>query len=227
MPKIPPVMIFAAGFGTRMRPLTLTRPKPLIEVAGQTLLDHALAQARAINPPKIVVNAHYLADQIVAHCADMPDVQVLIEAPEILDTGGGLKAALNILNADDILSLNADMVWHGPLALQALLNAWSPAQHDALLLMLPRENAVNYTGAGDFVMGADGRLTRGPGMVFSGAQRIKSHIIQQQSDTIFSLNTPWNTLIKQGFLAGTPYGGTWCDVGNPGGIKIAESLLNV
>ena len=85
-----PCMILAAGFGTRMGALTRDRPKPLIEVAGRPLIDHALDEARGGGAAPIAVNGHHFADQMRAHLAPMADVTFCEERLEILDSGGGI-----------------------------------------------------------------------------------------------------------------------------------------
>ncbi|MCX7646223.1 MAG: nucleotidyltransferase family protein [Rhodobacteraceae bacterium] len=219
------LMIFAAGFGTRMGALTATRPKPLIEVAGRALLDHALALAEGQGLDRIVVNAHYLAEQVAAHLAGRAGVSVAVERPEILDTGGGLRAALPLLGPGPVFTLNSDAVWTGPNPLATLRAAWDPARMDALLLLLPRERAAGHAGPGDFVRAAGGALARGPGLVYSGAQIVNPGRLAAVPDRAFSLNRLWDALIPEGRLHGVVHPGGWCDVGRPESIPLAEALL--
>ncbi|MFV0243874.1 MAG: nucleotidyltransferase family protein [Qingshengfaniella sp.] len=223
------LMLFAAGFGTRMGDLTRNRPKPLIEVAGRPLIDHALALAEGTGLARIVVNAHYLADQITAHLKDRP-VQVTVEAPQVLDTGGGLKAALPLLVGDThpapVFTLNSDAVWTGANPLQTLANAWDGTRMGALLLLVPADRARGHKGAGDFAMADDGRLTRGPGLVYTGTQIIDTALLGDTPEGPFSLNLIWSRLASAGRLYGAVHPGGWCDVGHPGGIPLAEALLD-
>ena len=218
-------MLFAAGFGTRMKPLTLSRPKPLIKVAGKALLDHALDQVDASGMGRIVVNSHYLADQIADHLAPRPDVAISDEQPDILDTGGGLRKALALLGTGPVLTMNTDAVWTGANAINQLRAAWNPDLMDALLLLVPTKNAIGHAGNGDFVPDDNGRLTRGPGLVYSGVQIVKTDGLSAIEENSFSLNLLWNKMIADGRLYGTAHTGGWCDVGHPGGIKLAESML--
>ena len=220
----PPVMLFAAGFGTRMRPLTGTRPKPLIEVSGRTLLDHTLDLTTAINPPRTVVNAHYLADQVIAHC-HAENITISLEQSRILDTGGGLKAALPTLDTDVVITTNTDAIWHGPNPFQHLLSVWQPDHMDALLLCLPVENAIGRDAPGDFALDVDNRLTRIGDAVFSGVQIIKTAAVAAHPEDVFSLNVIWDAMIAEGRAHGALYPGTWCDVGTPSGIALAEAVL--
>ncbi len=219
------VLVYAAGFGTRMGALTADRPKPLIEVAGRALIDHALA----LVPPgmRVVVNTHYRAGQIAAHLAGRG--LLLSHEPELLDTGGGLRAALPLLYADPVHTLNSDAVWTGPNPLTTLAGAWDAGRMDALLLVLPAARATGHAGPGDFAMAADGALSRGPGIVpavvHSGAQIISPRLLAAVPDRIFSSNRLWDAAMARGRLFGVIHPGGWCDVGQPGSIPLAEAML--
>lgn len=218
-------MLFAAGFGTRMRPLTDHRPKPLVEVAGQPLLDHALALVRDAAIARTAVNAHYLANQIVAHL-EGSGIPVSVEAPEILDTGGGLREALPLLGQPEVVfSLNTDAVWTGSNPLTALTRAWDPARMDTLMALIPTGRALGHKGEGDFSMDGGGQLRRGPGFVYSGAQIIATRLLDGMPDGAFSLTHCWANAAKAGRLYGIAHTGRWCDVGHPGGITEAEAML--
>lgn len=218
------VMIFAAGFGTRMGALTKDRPKPLIEVGGEALIDRTLSLVEAFGPDRIVVNLHYKADMLRAHLKDR-DVVLSEEMPDILETGGGLKAALPHLGSNPVFTMNSDAVWRGPNPLDYLVKSWAPEEMDALLLCVPIENTLGYSGSGDFVLGEKGRLMRGAGEVYSGLQIIKTESVAGQMAQSFSLNDVWTQAEQDGRLFGVSYPGKWCDVGHPGGIALAEDML--
>ncbi|WP_298361538.1 nucleotidyltransferase family protein [uncultured Litoreibacter sp.] len=218
------ILIFGAGFGTRMAPLTETTPKPLIEVAGAPLIDHAIGLARdlALN---IHVNAHYLAEQMVAHLP--PTITTHVEYPDILDTGGGLKSALPKMHGEAVVTLNSDAVWSGPNPLGILLDAWRDDM-SALLLLVPVEQTVGYARKGNFILGQDGSLSRSPdGQVYTGAQIIRRDVVAAHPGRVFSLNAVWDRLLGEGKVAGVTYPGRWADVGTPSGIPLAEAMLNV
>ena len=223
-------MVFAAGLGTRMGALTRDRPKPLIEVAGQPLVDHALALVRAAGIARIVVNTHAHAGQMAAHLAQTaPDVQVSHE-PVLLDTGGGLKNALVLLGADPVATLNADMVWQGPNPLAALGAAWEPDSMDALLMLVRRNRATGHAGPGDFFLNRDGRLARRgdaaeADYVYAGAQLVRTAPVANAPDSVFSLNTVWDGILAAGRAYGIVHPGLWVDVGRPDGIGLAEAAL--
>jgi MurNAc alpha-1-phosphate uridylyltransferase len=218
------VMLFAAGFGTRMGALTRDRPKPLIEVAGKPLIDHALALAEAIRPARIVVNTHYRPEMIAAHLAGR-NVLISPEQPRILETGGGLKAALPLLGTGPVFTANTDAIWRGPNPLALLSAAWDPARMDGLLVCVPRTRAHGHDGAGDFTADAEGRLTRGPGLIYGGAQILATEGLAMIAAEAFSLNLLWDRMLAEGRLYGLIYPGQWCDVGSPEGIARAEDLL--
>lgn len=220
-----PVMLFAAGFGTRMGDLTKSRPKPLVEVAGRALLDHALSLVSDAGGARTVVNTHYLGEQIAEHLAGQ-DIALSHEAPDILDTGGGLRNALPLLGQDTVMTLNTDAVWAGPNPLALLDAAWDPERMDALLLCLPKENALGHKGGGDFVAIDGGPAHRGPGLVYSGVQIIKTAGLHDIQDDAFSLNVLWNDMIARKRLFILSYSGHWCDVGHPAGITLAEEMLD-
>lgn len=222
LPKHPSaILLFAAGLGTRMAPLTNTRPKPLVEVAGKPLLDHALAQCAGL---KTVVNAHYFADQIHAHLADK-NTLVSDESDELLETGGGLKRALPLLDSNPVFTMNTDAVWRGANPAQSLLDTWQPDKMDALLLMIPTNHAVGHKGSGDFNIDSEGRLSRGADYVYSGVQIIQTDGLAAITETAFSMWALWENMLVNGTMFGTVYNGQWCDVGRPDSIPIAEAML--
>ncbi len=218
------LMLFAAGFGTRMGALTKDRPKPLIEVAARPLIDHTLDLVGDLQPTRVVANLHYLPDQLEAHLAPK-GVLLSREEPEILETGGGLRAALPLLGAGPVYTLNTDAIWSGPNPLSLLRDAWDPGRMDALLMCVPITQTIGHAGPGDFTADADGRITRGPGLVYGGAQIMKTDGLMDVSEKAFSLNVLWDQMHKRDRLFAAIYPGRWCDVGRPEGIALAEGLI--
>lgn len=219
------ILIFAAGLGTRMGTLTRDLPKPLIRVAGRPLLDHALALADAAGATKKVVNTHYLAPMIARHLASRPDVTISDEQPDVLETGGGLRRALPQLGTEPVFTLNPDAVWTGTNPLCALAEAWDPGRMEGLLMLVPLNAARGHAGTGDFIRDDGGRLSRGPGAIYGGAQIIKTGLLQDIREEAFSLNLLWSRMVERGTLFGIEHDGGWCDVGRPEGIELAEAML--
>jgi len=219
------VMLFAAGLGTRMMPLTADRPKPLIEVAGRTLLDHALEQTEGAGIALKVINAHYRAGQI-ATAAAARGLVLSDETAEVLETGGGLKHALPLFGAREaVFTLNTDAVWTGPRALATLAAAWDPARMDGLLLLCPPERAAGHALRSGFAMDADGRLRWQPDLAYTGAQILKLADVADDPQRVFSLRDTWDRMLARGRLCGVIHPGHWADVGRPEGIATAEVML--
>lgn len=218
------LMLFAAGKGTRMAPLTDRMPKPMIPVAGRPLIDHALDLARAGGARRIVVNTHHLGDQIAAHLAGS-GIAISDESGALLETGGGLKKALPLLGDGPVLTMNPDVVWSGPNPVAALRAAWDGARMDALLMLVPVARATGRIGDGDFSRDADGRITRGGDLVYTGVQILRTDRLAEIDDTAFSLNKLWTLLIADRRAFGIVHPGGWCDVGRPDGIPLAEAML--
>lgn len=216
-------MIFAAGRGTRMAPLTDTLPKPLIPVGGRPLLDHALDLADGIET--VVVNTHYLAPMVEHHLRGR--AVITLHEPELLETGGGLRNALPLLGDGPVLTLNSDAIWQGPNVLGELVGAWDGTRMEALVSVVDRDRAVGHTRAGDFLLDIDGRATRGPGPVYTGAQIVSPDRLRNWPEHTFSMNVIWDQMIAEGTLYGLPYPGRWCDVGQPSSIPLAEAMLDV
>jgi N-acetyl-alpha-D-muramate 1-phosphate uridylyltransferase len=229
-------MIMAAGKGTRMLPLTASKPKPLVEVAGTTLLDHVLDLLRQAGVGRIVVNVHYLADQIEDHLdknAEDFDVIISDERKLLRDTGGGLIQALPLIAGDPFLCINADnwFVSGNGNALARLAEAWDPAKMDVLMLVVPFEKAGNTQGQGDFDLDRDGRLSRqGPKRqrpyVWTGVQMLAKRVICDPPGEVFSTNLFWDRAIAAGRCHGLVHDGEWFDVGYPEAIALTETALS-
>lgn len=208
-----------------MQPLTLDRPKPLIEVAGVPLIDRAIALTRDLPAASVVVNLHYKAEMLEAHLTGT-DIRTLTETPNILDTGGGLRNALPILKESTVMTLNPDVVWRGPNPLKQLAALWDPTHMDGLLMCVPVAQTYGYSGTGDFSIDAQGRISRGPGFVYGSCQIIKTERLSEITEDVFSLNRLWDILMAENRLYAVKYSGYWCDVGHPSGIAEAEAMLD-
>ena len=219
-----PCMIFAAGFGTRMGALTQDRPKPMVEVAGKPLIDHAAKLALAAGATPLVGNTHCLADRMEPHRRDL-GIAISPEPEAILDTGGGLRKALPLLGERHVFTLNPDALFTGPNPLKTLTDAWRPGM-GALLLCVPLSSAHGRKGTGDFAL-SGGTLQRGDELVYTGAQIIDTTLLDTIPDHVFSLNRIWFDLAERGALHGVIHDGDWADIGHPEGIQIAEDMLGV
>jgi MurNAc alpha-1-phosphate uridylyltransferase len=227
-------MILAAGMGKRMRPLTATRPKPLVRVAGKPLIDHALDKLQEAGVARAVVNVHYLADQMVAHLDQRaaPAIAISDETDALLETGGGLVRALPLIGAETFFCLNSDAIWlDGPgNVFSALSDAWDEERMDALLLLVGHARAFNYDGPGDFHLDPLGRISRRkPGRVapfiFTGVQIVSQRLMRDAPEGAFSTGKLWNRAIDEGRLYGISHTGLWYEVGAPQMIAPTELAL--
>ena len=228
-------MVMAAGLGKRMRPLTATKPKPLIEVNGKALLDHVLDKLRIAGVQKIVVNVHYLADALEAHLATRPhglEVAISDERKLLLETGGGLVQAAPLIDCDPFLALNSDNLWiDGPAdTIKLLASQWDGKKMDALLLLVPQARALGHRGMGDFHMDRAGRIRRrakshvAP-FVFTGIQMVSKRLLREAPEGPFSTNILWDRAIEEGRAFGAVHQGLWFDVGTPQSIPMTEAAL--
>lgn len=218
------LMLFAAGKGTRMAPLTDVTPKPLIPVAGRPLIDHALDLARAGGARRIVANVHHLGRQIVDHLAGS-GIAISDETDGLLETGGGLRKALPLLGGGPVLTMNPDVVWTGPNPVAALRAGWDAARMDALLMLVPLDRARGRIGGGDFALDPQGRIARGGPFVYTGCQIIRPEALAGIRAEAFSLNLLWDRMIADGRAFALVHPGGWCDVGRPDCIPLAEAML--
>lgn len=229
-------MVMAAGIGKRMRPLTATRPKPLVRVAGKPLIDHSLDRIEAAGISHVVVNVHYLADALEAHLAKQKrsfTLAVSDERGELLETGGGMVKALPLLKGDPILIVNSDNIWtDGPQdSIRNLARHWDGDRMDALLLVIRQASATGHGGKGDFHMDPSGKLSRRkPGrvapFVYTGIQLISPRLLVGAPEGPFSTNLLWDRAIAAGRLYGLSHMGQWFDVGTPASIAPTETALS-
>ena len=213
------LMIFAAGFGTRMGELTKITPKPMLPLFGRPMIDHTLNLAKSAGIETVFANIHHLADKIEPHLA-AKGVTVFRETPDILDTGGGLLAARPHLTSPT-LTLNPDYTWNGPNPLERLLDAWSDEMR-ALLLVVPLDRAENRDAPGDFDL-VEGALSRGGSWVYTGAQLIRTEDLNKLGKTVFSLNDYWDYISNRGPLHGLEYPGIWTDIGTADALNRANA----
>ena len=229
-------MVMAAGLGKRMRPLTATRPKPLVEVAGKPLIGHVFDHLRAAGVKRVVVNVHYLADAMEAYLrARVKDLDVVVsdERKMLMETGGGIVQARDLLGDKPFLCVNSDNLWvDGPIdAIRAMAAQWDDERMDALLLVVPLARANGHSGEGDFRIDALGRITerRKPGrlapFVYTGVQILSPRLIRDWPEGPFSTNLFWNRAIEAKRCYAMVLQGQWFDVGTPGAIPLTEAAL--
>jgi N-acetyl-alpha-D-muramate 1-phosphate uridylyltransferase len=226
-------MIMAAGFGTRMRPLTDDRPKPLVTVRGRTLLDHALDRLVAAGVKMVVINLHYRAQQVIDHLKNRRDLEIHYSLEdEILGTGGGVMKAMPHFKGESFFVLNSDSVWvEGYVApLAAMQRMWDPEKMDGLLLLAAMTTAMGYEGRGDFLLDVHGHISRVPErtsspFAYPGVQIVHPHLFSGAPEGNFSTNLMWDRAIAKGRLYGIRMEGVWIHVGTPEAREDAERYL--
>lgn len=235
-PKVRPStgMVLAAGLGKRMRPITSTIPKPLVEIRGKALIDYGIDALVRGGVSRVVVNVHYLADLLRAHMRRRRDVEIAIsdESEELLDSGGGIVKALPLLGPDPFFLINADTFWIDGYRdnLDLMVDLWNPERMDILLLIADMRQATGYEGKGDFTMDVEGRLARvgerdmSP-FIYAGGAIIKPSVFDGMKPERFSLNRVFDAAIESDRLFGVRLDGLWLTVGTPGSIPEAEAAF--
>ncbi|HET9629629.1 MAG TPA: nucleotidyltransferase family protein [Novosphingobium sp.] len=231
-------MVMAAGLGKRMRPLTATRPKPLVHVGGKPLIDWSLDALRAAGLSRAMVNVHYLADSLEAHLSGYasrhPEITINVsdERSLLLETGGGMAKALPQL-PDPFFCLNSDNIWlDGPRDVFTELSlAWDPARMDALLLVVRHPAAHCYDGLGDFHLDPLGRISRRKSgrvapFIYTGIQIVSHRLLRDAPEGPFSTNLLWTRAMEEGRLFGWVHTGQWFEVGTPHALAPTEALLS-
>ena len=227
-------MIMAAGLGTRMRPLTDDRPKPLVTVGGRALIDHALDRLVDAGVGMAVINLHYKAQMLRDHLDRRRDIDIRysLESDALLGTGGGVARALPQFGGEAFFVLNSDTIWmeHGAPVLPRMIKEWDTTRMDGLLLLADRATALGYDGRGDFVKNTAGHLGRVPSgatspFAYPGVQIIHSRLFADSPKGEFSTNLMWDRAIATGRLYGTVLDGKWIHVGDPAARAEADALL--
>jgi MurNAc alpha-1-phosphate uridylyltransferase len=226
-------MVLAAGLGRRLRPVTQTIPKPLVEISGRSLLDHAIDRLALVGVERVTVNIHYKAAMVAAHlsCRDHPRIQ-LSEEPELLDTGGGVAHALPWLD-DTFFVINGDVFWldGSDHALQRLVQAFDPDHMDAVLLLQRTGTAVGYDGAGDYFLDSPGKpRRRGEREVapylFAGIQLLHRRLFDGIRDRVFSLVRLYDRAERAGRLHAIVHDGEWYHIGTPEGLTSTRERVS-
>ena len=228
-------MVFAAGLGTRMRPLSDKRPKPLIEVAGKALIDHVLDRLAADGVETAIVNVHYLADQIEAHLRNRvaPRIVISDERNLLLDQAGGIRKVLGLIGLEPFLICNTDAFWiEGPTSnIARLAQEWDPDRMDIQLLVAAAATSVGVDSIGDFIMAPDGRLQKRPEggvapFVYTGVGIVKPELFARETREVVRLAPFFFSAAEQGRLYGERLEGLWLHVGAPEAIGEAEAAIS-
>lgn len=225
-------MVFAAGLGTRMRPLTDRTPKPLVSIAGRTLIDRALDDFAQAGVATAIVNVHHLADQIETHLADRARPRIVIsdERARLLDQGGGVKKVLPLIGDKPFFICNTDAFWVGAAQsnILALAEAWDAEKMDVALLLAPTLGSVGVDWDGDFDLDSESRIMRRDGpkpYVYAGVGLMKPQLFANAADDVFKLAPFFFNAAQEGRLYGVVSSGLWLHVGTIAAIAEAEMAI--
>jgi MurNAc alpha-1-phosphate uridylyltransferase len=230
-------MVLAAGLGTRMRPITDTIPKPLVKIGAKPMIDYTLDSLVEAGVERAVVNVHHFADQMEDHLINYRGLDILIsdERDALMNSGGGLRKGLKLLDRDLVFVMNADLFWIGepagqPSNLRRLAGFFNVEQMDMALLCVRIENTTGHNGKNDFSLGADGRLTRyrddpSNPVVYAGAIVMSPALLDDAPEDAFNLNIYFDKAIARGRLFGMLMDGHWLTVGTPEAIDEAEETI--
>lgn len=234
--SITQAVVLAAGLGTRLKPITDTMPKPLVPVAGKPMIDYGLDALAEAGVTRAVVNVHHFADRMEAHLAAYPrlDITISDERAGLMNSGGGLKKGLALLDPGIVYVMNADLFWIGEKSgsltnLQRLAGYFDPEMMDMALLCVPLDHTTGHNGKKDFQLDADGRLARYVDgerpLVYAGAIVLHSALLDDAPDDAFNLNIYFDKAIEKGRLFGVVMDGEWITVGTPEALPLAEAVI--
>lgn len=232
-------MVFAAGQGQRLRPITEKLPKALVPVTGRPMIEYPLLLLRHYGIREVIINLHYLGEKIEERLQDGKNLGLKItysKEEKLLDTGGGLLQAKSFLENDSFIVVNSDVIIDLPLA--ELLAQHRRHRATATLVLRPDPDADRYgaieisndlriqkfLGHSAPAIGSVGALTK---LMFTGVQVLEPRIfdyLQDENTTAFSLTkaTYPRMLIRSEMLYGFPFEGYWQDLGTAERVREAE-----
>ncbi len=226
-------MVMAAGLATRMRPLTDFTAKPLLQLGGRTLLDHALDHLVEAGVETVAVNAHWQADAVADHLARRPSPPktVLLREDHLLETGGGVRAALQVLGPDPFFVVNGDAFWvNGPMSALRRLASEFDSTVDGVLLVHRTSHVHADVGYGDFALSKWG-IPRRRGerevvpYIYAGVQLIHPRLLAEMPEGAFSMNRAWDIALAAGRLKAVVHDGLWFHLSTPPDLAEAEQIL--
>src|ERR1035437_3061045 len=230
--KIRKAMVLAAGYGTRLKPLTDRMPKPLIPVAGKPMIEYALDRLRAYGIEEIIINVSHLKEQLTAYVSTCRGLTIkLSDEAELLETGGGLKKALPLLGNAPFFTINSDIIWldEQESALDRLARHWDDATMDILLLTQSRAKAVGYDQGEDHLFIKPGNTIdwdeREAPYIIAGLGIIHPRVFADAPEGKFSVKILWHQALRQNRLACLPHHGSWFQTGAKADIEKAEKIL--
>ena len=230
--KIKTAMVLAAGYGTRLKPLTNRLPKPLVPVAGKPMIEYALDRLRTYGIKEVIINVSHLKDQLTAYVSNCRGLAIKIsEETEPLETGGGLKKALPLLGHEPFFTINSDIIWMDDQesALERLARRWEDTKMDVLLLTQPKAKAIGHDKGEDYLFikrdnTIDWNEPDAP-YIIAGIGIIHPRILLDAPAGKFTVKILWHQALAQNRLFCLPHHGQWFQTGTLADIKQAEKYL--
>ena len=224
-------MILAAGFGKRISPLTLKHPKPLLKIGNETLLSNTLKFLQLFEIKEVVVNVHYLREQIIDYINKNKFdfiINIVEEKNKILDTGGGVLNAIQYFSKEPFLIINPDTIWNSNYLNELKLMEklfFESKKNKCSMLVVDKKRSFDQSLEGDFNL-KKSLINRQQGddlkYIYTGLQIIQPEIFSDMDTKIFSINKIWDKLIESKELYGVESNTDFLHVGT---FNIYKSLL--
>ncbi len=204
-------MILAAGFGKRVQPLTHECPKPLLKIGKETLLSNTIIFLEQIGIRTIIINVHYLGEQIIEYINKKKfnlNIKIVKEKDKILDTGGGVLNAIQNFSGEPFLVINPDTIWNLNYAQEVQLmqeKFFKNKKSKCSLLVVNKKKSFDKNLNGDFNIQDNLISRKNPkdiNYIYTGLQIVRPEVFLESKEKIFSMNEIWNKLIKKNELFG-------------------------
>ena len=214
--------VLCAGMGSRLRPYTDTRPKPMVTVRGKPIIDHILDKLVTAGVTNVTINLHYMGDILKNHVSKRDDIKITFsEETELLETGGGLKYALHTMPKNDpFFIINGDAFWTEDETniFTQLSQSWNRDDMDVLLALQPIEKMKLTKGVGDYTMDggkATRSMTQDGDLMFAGIRLCHPRVFENSPDGAFTFLQLMDQAEKNERLYGSMFQGDWHHISTP------------
>ena len=206
--KINTALILCAGYGKRLNPITLTKPKPLLKIRDKCLLSQTIELIISLGIKDIKLNTLYLSDQIVNYVRSSPykkQIEIINDGNKILDTGGGVKHMMKYSKSSDFIIFNPDTLWSSAYKniILDMINLYEKQQYNNILLVVNKKKSFDKKLKGDFQLN-ENKLSKENinQYIYTGVQVINKDLLNNIKKKNFSMNTVWNEQINRKNLYG-------------------------
>ena len=204
--EINTALILCAGYGKRLNPITLSKPKPLIEINNTTLLQNTLNLVTSLGVKNILINSFYLSKQIEEYVANLSlNLKVISDGDKILDTGGGILNLINHSKQNDFLVFNPDTLWNESYIteIQNMKKFYFENNVRNILLVAEKSKSFDQRMNGDFFL-KNNILNKSfdKNCIFTGCQILNKSVFENYKVETFSMNQIWDEMISKNQLYG-------------------------